>query len=74
VNGFGWAWLIWVVVLLGSFGVIEALAIFTRKGKGERLDTLTSYLQHLTKSAWIRHVAAGFLAGFIVWFIFHLWI
>lgn len=73
-TGWALAWFWWAWLSVFVFFVIEFLAIF-RKGRGDGiLDTLTSHVQAMTKTRWIRDVAAGGLIGFVIWFTFHLWV
>jgi len=69
---FRWAWLIWGLILLVGFAVVEWIAV---AGKRHERDTLTSNIQYWLKKdrpTWVAHVSIGVWAAFSVWFAVHL--
>ena len=59
MNGFTWAWIGWLVVTIGSFGVLETLAVIRKNDSKQDPDTLSDHLV-----LWIKPTTR---AGRIVW-------
>ena len=74
MNGYTVAWIVWFVLCVASFFVIEIMALRRKNRDDGRPDTLTSHIQLLTRARVARDIGAGVLLGFVGWFAFHLWV